>query len=1049
MQKTTHFKKLFLTFILLIFSITLISNNYIVTAATVYNSGYYTKNGDVVYFEKPTTWSSSTPYIYAYHGSKTLGSEPGVQMTLVEGNRYKYTFTDNNGYAKVVFSDGSDTTLKTNALDFICSEYVYKDNLKTYTKKGDTIYYTGDYGSNTHIYLYNSSTGAILSTWPGKQMTHVANTTYKYELETDTPYDTIIFNNNSGSRTQKFNFLQSGTSYSYSGYSVRSYLQKGDTIFFEKPDSWGDKIYVYMWNVLNNNGSWKTKTMTNISGNRYSYTLSDSDNISLEGFDNIIFADNSHQTKDLSVIGNSITFLCNNTPITENGHQFHGRYDGIWVYAHDKTTLSNLISNISIPVGDEIYYTEYSYNIYKDQLNVANQLLNTDYVNTSFLDYQSQYERSLIALQFSYDNLKLDTTILSNKINEMKSVSTTNYTQASVNTFNASISDAESLLTDIDNLTIDKIKNAINNMNTAYNNLKLDKSDLQAAINNAKTYNLSIYTSNTASALSSAISDGETTLQDDSANYDEVQQRITNINNAISNLKIDKSELQNLVNTAKAMDTSIYTSDSVSVLTAAINDANSTLTNDNASYDEVQQKITNLNNAISGLKVDKTELQNLVNSAKSINTSIYTNESVSNLNSAIDFANTTLNNDAATYSEVENAKTKLNKAIADLVIDQVVVEKSALQALVNSAKAKDTSIYTKESVDKLNSAINSADYTLADPTATYDEVIKKITNLNNALSDLKIDKSELQSLVDSAKAKDTSIYTKETVDKLNSAINSADTTLNNNSATYSDVQEKIANLKAAITGLELDKSELQSLVNSANSIDAPLYTTDSLSALNSAIDDANTTLNNDAATYDEIQQKITSLKSAISALKLDKSELQELVKSAQKIDTSKYTLDSVSAFTTALNKANDVLENDKATSDDIKTQIKNLKNAISNLVKIDSTNNNNVNSGSNNNNSNNTSPDANVDSNINNNVNGTNNNQNHSSNDNSNSTNHDDNANKTENNNSNNAPNTQNNSNPKTGDNLRLLVILLVISVALYLTSTIVIKKTKTTRKRH
>ena len=1020
MQKKSNFKKLFLIFNLLI---TLISNTCIVTAATVYNSGYYTKKGDVVYFEKPATWSSSTPYIYAYHGSKTLGSEPGVQMTLVEGSLYKYTFTDNSGFSKIVFSDGDDTALKTNVLDFVCSEYVYKDNLKTYTKKGDTLYYTGDYGSNTYIYLYNSSTGAEISSWPGKQMTHVANSTYKYELQTDTPYDIIIFNNNSGSQTQKFNFIKSGTSYTSSDYSVRTYLQNGDTISFEKPDSWGSTIYVYMWNVLGNNGDWKTKTMTHVSGNLYSYTLSNADNISLEGFDNIIFADDSKQTKDLSVVGKGITFIANSDPIADG--EFHGRYDGVWCYSHDKSALSTLITNTTISTGDEVYYTTYSYGIYKEQFDLANELLNTDYVNVSYLDYQSQYERTLVALQYSYDNLELDTSILSNKINEMKTVSTNIYTQASVNTFNNSITSAEAVLADADNLTIEKMKTAINDMNTAHNNLKLDKSELEFLINTAKAIDTSIYTSNTASALTSAITDADATLQDDNATYDEVQQRITNLNNAISNLKLDKSELESLINTAKAIDKSIYTSDSVAALTSAITDADTTFQDDNATYNEIQQKINSLNNAISNLKVDKSELQELVNTANTINTSFYTNASVATLNSAIANANTTLGNDSATYNEVQQRITDLNNAISNLVIDQVVVEKSALQALVNSASGIDTSIYTSDSVATLNSAIADANTTLANPTATYDEVHHRITNLNNAISNLKIDKSELQDLVNSVKSIDTSIYTKDSVTTLTSAVSEANTVLGDDNATYGDVQEKITNLKSAISGLKLDKSELQSLVNSANGIDTSIYTSASVATLNSAIADANTTLTNDNATYDEIQQKIAALKSAISALKLDKSELQELVKSAEKIDTSVYTIDSVSNLTSAINKANTVLQDDKATSDDIKAQIKNLNNAVSSLVKINSSNNNNINNGTtnnDNNNNNNTSPEANVDSNINNNNNNGNNNY---------------------------SNNTINNSNPKTGDNLHLLVILLIIVISIYLISTVVMKKTKSTKKRN
>ena len=66
---------------------------------------------------------------------------------------------------------------------------------------------------------------------------------------------------------------------SYSPISLENSLEKDNTIYFKKPDSWSDSIFVYMWNSITNNknSNLATTYMKNVSENIYSYTLSSSD----------------------------------------------------------------------------------------------------------------------------------------------------------------------------------------------------------------------------------------------------------------------------------------------------------------------------------------------------------------------------------------------------------------------------------------------------------------------------------------------------------------------------------------------------------------------------------------------------------------------------------------------------------------------------------------------------------------------------------------------------------------------------------------------------
>ena len=542
MNKLQKITSLFLA-ITLIFIIYF--TNYSVNAAEdVYDSANYTKTGDTVYFVKPENWGDSEPNIYAWRdsqdsqGFQELSAYPGISMTLVDGNLYKYEFNSDEGFTKIIFSDSTNKDLKTGDLDFICSEYVY-DNFVNYTKSGDIIYFSDTYGDNTYIYLYNSATGDKISDWPGVKMDNVGSLR-RYVLNSDKQYDKVIFNNGSGTQTKTFNYEGNYTLYYTNSFNKRTFLVSGDTIYFEKPDSWNTNIYIYMWNSLNSNASWNTTTMTHISDNTYSYTLSNNDNITLDGFDNVIFSDGTNQTKDLSIVGKSTTFKAYNTPLSDGSYS--GKYDGFWAYEKDKSSLSKLVQNTTIPASDEVYYTVDSYKLYKEQYDLANLLVNTRYVAASYLGYTSQYDKSLIALQFAYDNLKLNTKILSDKINEMKNVDTSKYEQSLVDAFNISISNAENVLKNTSTLTISSMKNAISKMNTAYNNLVVDKYELENLINQANSIDTSIYTDESASILLDSIKDATNVLNDSDASHYDVQDQISKLNDAIS--KLVKKDVQ-------------------------------------------------------------------------------------------------------------------------------------------------------------------------------------------------------------------------------------------------------------------------------------------------------------------------------------------------------------------------------------------------------------------------------------------------------------------------------------------------------------------------
>ena len=329
---------------------------------------------------------------------------------------------------------------------------------------------------------------------------------------------------------------------SYSSISLKNSLKKDNTIYFKKPDSWSDSIFVYMWNSTTNNknSNLATTYMKNVSENIYSYTLSSSDLNVDDGFNMIIFSDGTKQTKDLSTVGQRI-FIGNDSAIASGSNT--GKYDGIWVYTHSQiSNLTTLVNQKTVPAADKNYYTAESYAIYKEQYDLAKTVINSVYVATTYSDLTSQYDKSLLALTFAYNNLKLNTNILSEKIVEMEAVDTSKYAPNLVDAFVESIENSKNLLHNPSTITISDMKTAISNMETAYNNLVVDKSELEALITTAKNINSELYTDNSVQALRTTLENATNIYESDDSSYSDVQTQIEKLKTAISSLVEKSSE---------------------------------------------------------------------------------------------------------------------------------------------------------------------------------------------------------------------------------------------------------------------------------------------------------------------------------------------------------------------------------------------------------------------------------------------------------------------------------------------------------------------------
>lgn len=141
------------------------------------------------------------------------------------------------------------------------------------------------------------------------------------------------------------------------------------------------------------------------------------------------------------------------------------------------------------------------------------------------------------------------------------------------------------------------------------------------------------------------------------------------------------------------------------------------------------------------IKIDVTELQNAYDKWSQFDTTGYTEESVANLNKALEDAKKILddvaagNADAYTQEIIDKMTADLNAAGEALVVDkQPLVDKIAeAQGYVDD----DETLYVPETIEALKDAIKAAQAVVDDENATVQDVKDQIAALEEAINNLK------------------------------------------------------------------------------------------------------------------------------------------------------------------------------------------------------------------------------------------------------------------------------------------------------------------------
>ena len=343
---------------------------------------------------------------------------------------------------------------------------------------------------------------------------------------------------------------------------------------------------------------------------------------------------------------------------------------------------------------------------------------------------------------------------------------------------------------------------------------------------------------------------------------------------------------------------------------------------------------------------DKTELQVAYDLAAAMDLSIYTDESRQVMEEAIAAAAEVLANENALQAEIDEALNNLNAAKDQLELK--AVDKSELEKMIALADeyAGKIGSYTPDSAEAFQAAYDAAKTVFADAEATQEEVDNAVAALQEAIDGLELAKEISTAVLEYALALAETADTEGVLDSVAEIFNNAKASAQNilervqagdASVTQDMVDESWQNLIKAMQYLSFkqgDKTDLQKVIDLANSLDLSQYLDEGQQAFNDALTAAEAVLADGNAMQDEVDQAWKALLKAMSELRLkpSKDALEDLIASAEGLNTEGADEETVAVFRSALARAMSVLEDDQATEAEVASAEKELQSAIDQML---------------------------------------------------------------------------------------------------------------------
>jgi len=259
------------------------------------------------------------------------------------------------------------------------------------------------------------------------------------------------------------------------------------------------------------------------------------------------------------------------------------------------------------------------------------------------------------------------------------------------------------------------------------------------------------------------------------------------------------------------------------------------------------------------------------------------------------------------------------------------VDKTVLKAQINRALALVPADYSTASYNALKPILEAAQNVYASDSVKQPEVDSETTKLKAAIDALNVDKTDLNNTIADAKSKTKEHYSDATWANLQSVLAEAEKVTNNSAAKQNEVDHINEKLKAAIAGLNTDKTELEKQLADANSKNSTDFSPETWATLEEAKKTAQAVEDNATATQTQIDEAAKKLKEAIAALNVDKTKLQEQIKDAETKQEADYSPKTWNDFKNAEIKAKEI--NNKTTPLPKQSEIDAATKALQDAIK--------------------------------------------------------------------------------------------------------------------
>ena len=415
----------------------------------------------------------------------------------------------------------------------------------------------------------------------------------------------------------------------------------------------------------------------------------------------------------------------------------------------------------------------------------------------------------------------IDKTTLSSWIQTGQSKNSEEYTQESWNIFEEELNYAIEIEAKADasqeevDAAIERLTDAIEGLVTAQR--QPDKSALFTAIQEADEKIESDYTAASWTEFTRALEAARVIAVKEDAAQGEVDSTLSILEDAIKELvkysaPADKTALNAAIQSAESKIESDYTPSSWKEFKQTLEAARA-IAEEEAGQNDVDSVAAALENAIKELvkysaPADKTALNAAIQSAESKIESDYTPSSWIEFTQTLEAARAIAEEEEAAQNDVDSMAAALEEAIkmlekVPLPVDDV--DKTALNAAIQSAEEKKESEYTKTSWTEFTQALDAAKVIAAKEEAAQGEVDSTLSTLEDAIKMLEkvplpvddVDKTALNAAIQRAEGKKESEYTKTSWNILTAALKEAKAIAGKSTATQPEATAAANKLEQA------------------------------------------------------------------------------------------------------------------------------------------------------------------------------------------------------------------------------------------------------------